>query len=123
MIHYTLFNGIFAAVALPTSYYLCGRAERKRMFLASSRVTLLVTLLGYPWDFFAIRHGVWAFPVAPGFEIHGVPLNDLAFLALCTQVTCSALIAFDRRQRRCQRQAKSKYTSEKDTGHDRTRSF
>src|SRR4029077_799967 len=97
---YTAYNLAFAAIVLPLSYWLSGPAHRRwRSLSLSARIGALLTLVGYPWDFFAIQLGVWAYPSDPGWRLHSVPLNDVVFMWLCTHLACCVLLAStDRRQ-------------------------
>lgn len=69
--------------------------------LLAIRIAFMVTLISYPWDFFAIHMGAWQYPVHPGFKIHDVPANDLVFIWLCSVLTSSLLIAVRRRKSLC----------------------
>lgn len=93
---YYLYNLAFAAFTLPVSYWLAGSEDRRRHLLLSARIALLLTVIYYPWDFFAIRLGVWTYPLDPGLRIYEVPLNDLIFIWLCSFLTCCVLTAVDR---------------------------
>lgn len=96
MTHYSVYNFAFGVFTLCVSYWLVGTRNRRRNLLIAARVALLLTVLYYPWDFFAIRLGVWTYPKHPGLRVHGVPLNDLIFIWLCSYLTCAVLIATDR---------------------------
>ena len=96
MTHYSVYNLLFAVFAFSVSHWLAGAWDRRRNLLTAARVALLLTVLYYPWDFFAIRLGVWKYPKHPGLIIHDVPLNDLIFIWLCSYLTCALLIAADR---------------------------
>jgi lycopene cyclase domain-containing protein len=98
MTRYTVYNLALALFALPLSCWLLGPWDRLRALLRCARVALLMTLIGYPWDFFAIKLGVWRYPNYPGYTLHGVPLNDLLFMWVCTHLACSVLMAAQRRQ-------------------------
>lgn len=119
MTPYTAFNLALAVFILPISFLLTGSGNRRRQLLLSARVALLVTLIGYPWDFFAIQLGVWKYPGDAGLKIYDVPLNDLIFIWLCTYLTCSFLIASDRWQTGSQGHTKRKNTSEQNAGDNR----
>ena len=107
MSRYYLYNLAFAAFTLPISYWLTGLEGRRRHLLRSARIALLLTMIYYPWDFFAIRLGVWRYPLDPGLRIYEVPLNDLIFIWLCSFLACSVLTAVDRWRSRSQRQGHS----------------
>lgn len=112
---YSLYNLVLAAFIFPTSYLLAGRASRRRNLILSARIALLVTLVAYPWDFFAIRVGIWRYPNHPGLRIHDVPLNDLVFIWLCTHLACSFLIAFGGRESNSHRHSEGKDACEHNT--------
>jgi lycopene cyclase domain-containing protein len=88
---YYLYNLIFGTFVIAFSYWVVGSHERMRKLLLSARVALLLTVIYYPWDFFAIRLGVWSYPLDPGLRIYEVPLNDLIFIWLCSYLTCCVL--------------------------------
>gem|GEM_PF-5905109 len=98
MTHYTAYNLVLAALILPISFWLAGLRDRRHNLLLSARIAFLVTLIGFPWDFFAIHVGVWRYPGDPGVRIYGVPLNDLIFMWLCTHLACSFLVYVNGRQ-------------------------
>jgi lycopene cyclase domain-containing protein len=112
MTAYTTYNLALATLVLPISYGLTLFGNQRRDLLVSARVALLVTLLGYPWDFFAIHSGVWTYPKYPGIRVYDVPLNDLIFMWLCSHFTCALLIAVRRRYSGGDRQPKSKDAGE-----------
>lgn len=111
MTPYTIYNLAFAAAALPASWALAG--GRMNSFLLSARVGLLLMLLGYPWDFFAIHSNVWRYVVDPGPRLFDVPINDLAFMWLCSHLCSSVLVAVDRWETLGRRHAKGEYASQK----------
>ncbi len=115
MTPYSSYNLILTMFVLPLSFLLAGSSNRLGNLLLSGRVALLVMLLGYPWDFFAIHLGVWNYPGNPGYRIYGVPINDLWFMWLCTHLACCFLIAIRRRYARGDGDPKSKNASKKDT--------
>jgi lycopene cyclase domain-containing protein len=97
---YYLYNLVFAGFTLAISYCLVGPPpSRRRQTLLAARIALLLTVIYYPWDFFAIRLGVWTYPKDPGLRIYQVPLNDLIFIWLCSFLTCCVLIAVARWRR------------------------
>ena len=104
MTPYTAYNLVLAAFTLPISYWLVGASKRRGNLLLSARIALLLTVIYYPWDFFAIRLGVWRYPNHPGLRIYEVPLNDLIFIWLCSFLACNVLIAVDRWRARSQGQ-------------------
>ena len=94
---YTIYILGFTVFVLPVSYLITGRYDRKRKILLSARIGFLLTLLIYPWDFFAIRLGAWTYPNFAGWTVFGVPLNDLFFIWLCSYLACAVLIRVDSR--------------------------
>lgn len=94
---YTLYILGFTAFALPVSYWIAGRHNRRQKVLVSARIALLLTLLIYPWDFFAIRLGAWTYPDFGGLTVFGVPLNDSFFIWLCSYLACIVLIRVNSR--------------------------
>lgn len=110
---YLAYNIGLATIVLPASYWIVARPSRRVDLLLSARIAFLLVLISYPWDFFAIRLNVWRYPVDPGLTIHGVPLNDLLFIWLCTYFTCSLLLGLDRRKASRERHAKGKNASKK----------
>jgi len=91
MTPYDIYNLVFAVFVLPFSYWIVGSELRVRHLILSARIASLLTIIYYPWDFFAIHLGVWTYPSNPGVRIYQVPLNDLIFIWLCSFLTCSAL--------------------------------
>ena len=97
MTRYTLYNLVLAVFVLIVSSCVAAFGDRKRNLLISARAALLITLLLYPWDFFAVRMGVWIYPNYDGLRIYGVPFNDSVFIWLCSFLACVILITLDRR--------------------------
>jgi len=94
MTTYALYNLGLAGLALLLS--TCVRSSLSPLqFALAARVGLLTTLFAYPWDFFAIRLGVWRYPRDPGLVVYGVPVNDLIFMWLCTYVA-TVFLTWDR---------------------------
>jgi lycopene cyclase domain-containing protein len=96
---YDTYNLLFGGFVLTVSYWLVGPKQRTRQLLLAARIALLLTVIYYPWDFFAIRLGVWTYPTDPGVKIYQVPLNDLVFIWLCSFLTCCVLVATQSRLR------------------------
>ena len=107
MTTYTKYNLALAAFILALSYLVAGRGNRRRILVLSARIALLLTLLLYPWDFFAVRLGAWTYPNYDGWRIYGVPLNDSLFIWICSYLTCVVLMAVDRRRSGGQRHSQS----------------
>jgi lycopene cyclase domain-containing protein len=118
MNQYTAYNVALAITVFPTSCLLLRGSNLRRSLLYCARTALLMTVLGYPWDFFAIKLGAWGYPKAAGATLYGVPVNDLVFMWICTQLTCSVLIAARRWETCGQRHAKSEDTREEYAGHN-----
>lgn len=121
MNNYALYNAALAALILPLSFFLANAKDRWRDIQRSARIAVLMTLIAYPWDFFAIQLNVWRYPADPGPTVYGVPVNDLVFMWLCTLLTSSVLIAIDRRENRSGRHSESKHAGKEHAGHDRDR--
>lgn len=115
---YALYNAGLAAVILPVAYFVANAESRWRDIRKAARIAVLIMLIAYPWDYFAIHLNVWRYPANPGPEIYGVPANDLVFMWLCSLLTSSVLIAIGRRENRSGRHPESKHTSEQHTRHD-----
>lgn len=73
---YTSFN--IAFVAFVGAVCVLSRSPAARVKVAL-QVAAIVTLLAYPWDFFAVQLGAWGY-TAPGPRFFGVPFNDLVFI-------------------------------------------
>src|ERR1043165_1879601 len=100
MTTYTWYNLAFAAIILPLSNWLVGQNRRWRNLRLAARIAGLLTLLIYPWDFFAIRLGAWTHPSFPGWRIYGVPFNDSLFAWLFTYLARVMLLRFVRKAHR-----------------------
>lgn len=87
---YSAFNLALASFLVPASALLI---RSRRQLRACVVATTLSVLVGYPWNSFAIASRVWA-SLDPGPRLYAVPLNDVAFLALCTLFT-SAVLTWD----------------------------
>jgi lycopene cyclase domain-containing protein len=109
---YTLFNAALAVLVLTSAYRLLPPERRRTDALLSARIGVLVSLLSYPWDFFAITMRVWRYPVHPGSGIYGVPINDLIFIWLCTVLTTSLLVRLHRGKTGGERHSESKNASQ-----------
>ncbi len=113
---YNLGLGILALLAL---YLLRVFTQCWSDLLLAIRIAFMVTLISYPWDFFAIHMGAWQYPVHPGFTIHDVPANDLIFIWLCSVLTTSFLIAVRRGKSLRQRYSEGKNAAEEYTRNKR----
>ena len=100
MTGYTVYNLVLAVLILPPIVFLNARQSRWDDLRISTRISFLMAVIAYPWDFFAIHHEVWDYPNDPGLRIFDVPLNDLIFIFLCTQLASTVLLAVVRRQSR-----------------------
>src|SRR5260370_9670309 len=97
MAAYSFYNLGFSVLVLLASYWVAAPDNRKRHLLLAARIALLITVLLYPWDFFAIRLGVWTYPKDPRLRIYGVPLNDSFFIWLSSFLAARFLILGERR--------------------------
>lgn len=95
---YSWYTLAFAAFTLGISYWLTSRDGRRRKLMRAARIASLLTLLGYPWDFFAIRLGAWTHPNFEGLRIYGVPVYDSVFTWMFSYFACVILMKFDRRK-------------------------
>ena len=112
---YFAYNATLAAIVLPSAYFVLERQTRCADLLLSARIALQVTLIGYPWDFFAVRLGVWTYPRDPGIGVYGVPVNDLLFIWLGTYFSSSLLLGLGRRQARRECHTEREYARQKST--------
>jgi lycopene cyclase domain-containing protein len=88
MIDYTIFNLCISVLASAT---MCITHGQPPTVWKNVRIAVLVTILSYPWDFFAIMNKAWVYPKDPGIRLFSVPLNDLWFIFVCTLITTSLL--------------------------------
>jgi lycopene cyclase domain-containing protein len=95
---YAIYNLVLAILVYSVSYWLASPQEKINDLLVGARISLLMTMMVYPWDFFAIHHNVWAYPNDPGIKLYDVPVNDLIFTWLCTALAASVLLALRRRE-------------------------
>lgn len=51
--------------------------KSKKELAAVLKSSIIITLVAYPWDYFAITLGVWVFPEDPGPLLYKVPFNDI----------------------------------------------
>lgn len=85
---YFLFNlALIFLLGVPSLFF----APKKRQLLISFKVASFVTLIGIPWDFWAIKQGIWAYP-APGPMFMSIPANDILFMFTCSFVAAQILI-------------------------------
>jgi lycopene cyclase domain-containing protein len=109
---YTIFNFVLSLIILPLGYWLAGKQSRRHILAVASRISLKMTLIAYPWDFFAIRYRIWRYPVDPGLQLYEVPLNDLLFIWICTYLACTLLSATARWESARQRHSEGEGTCE-----------
>lgn len=121
MTPYTLYNVALAALIVPLGLWLLRRSRRTLSFTLAVRVSTLLTLISYPWDFFAIRMGVWRYPNDPGTTLYEVPLNDLIFIWLCTFLSSTVLITLGAGQPNRERHAESEDARQEDARNERRR--
>jgi|ERR1700724_952554 len=87
MSRYSLFNISITILALTLSaLFIRSRVQ----FVVVLRTALTITLLSYPWDFFAIHYRAWSYE-HPGPKLLNVPINDLLFIFSCTLFSASLL--------------------------------
>lgn len=110
MTSYGLFNVVLALAAFSAAAVLFPQPKLQHARTAG-RVALLITIFAYPWDFFAVRLGVWLYPVEPGVMLYGVPVNDLVFMWLCSYFGASFLMWSDRRRTGSESNAEGEGTS------------
>jgi uncharacterized membrane protein YoaT (DUF817 family) len=111
---YSIYNLCLASIAVLALLLLRVFTQCWNDLLLAMRIAFLVTLISYPWDFFAIHMGAWQYPVHPGLKIHDVPANDLIFIWLCSILTSSFLIAVRRRKPFRQRDPEGKHATKED---------
>jgi hypothetical protein len=80
---YLLFNCLYALIVAAILGFTIRSRDALRLLL---RVASALTLISYPWDFFAIHFKAWRHP-NPNPAIFTVPVNDLVFIFLCTLVS------------------------------------
>ncbi len=119
MTMYSWYILAFAGFTLAVSYWVTGPTKRRRKLLLAARVALLLTVLGFPWDFFAIRLGAWTHPNFNGLKLYGVPVNDSLFTWLFSYLACVILLRFDRRKTHGNSEAKCKRANDQNTVHQR----
>lgn len=85
---YTLFNVLFMILAVWVMFLKLGSMKQ---LLQRFRIGLILVLIGYPWDYYAISLGVWVYPNDPGPRIYGVPANDMWLLFSSTLIITSLL--------------------------------
>lgn len=115
---YLAYNAALAVVVLPACHFLLPPRTRRAHALVAGRVAVLLTLVAYPWDFFAIQLGTWTYPRDPGPRLYGVPFNDLIFIWLCTYMTCCALLRLRASYPFRDRHTKSEHTDEENARQD-----
>ena len=60
----------------------------RQQFGVVLRTAIVVTLISYPWDFFAIQWRAWTYGEKVP-QLLGVPIYDLIFIFVCTAFTAS----------------------------------
>ena len=93
---YTLLNIVLALLVIPSSMWLTMRPNAWWMRFMAARISTLMTCIVYPWDFVAIRLGLWTYGASIGPTLFGVPLNDLLLTWLCSYLTTSVLLVVER---------------------------
>lgn len=100
MATYTLFNCCLAVLVVIAAPLLVRSRAQLR---AVVQTAAFVTLLAYPWDFFAVELGVWTYGEA-GILLHGVPLNDSVFIFLCMFVSAAVFSGGNQSYSKCRAQ-------------------
>lgn len=90
MTTYGWFNIVFACVCSIASAFFLRR--RRQAWHRAIRTAAFVTLLAYPWDYFAGSLGAWTYE-NPGVRLFNVPLNDLVFIFFATVLTTAVLVS------------------------------
>lgn len=114
MTAYGYYNLALAGVVALLVFGIFQRGQPRSQSWRCARIGLLLVACGYPWDFFAIRLGVWRYPHDPGWLIYGVPLNDLVFMWLCTFLATSYLTWDNLRYGRRKCEPESEHDSHQD---------
>lgn len=88
MSNYFLFN---ISLTIFTLVFLIIKVKSIKCLKVTLNVSLIIILIGYPWDYFAIKIGAWSYPNDPGLRLFSVPINDLWFMFLCSILTTAFL--------------------------------
>ena len=88
MIEYTIFNLVFTLTVI--IFYFFTKNSLKKIKI-SLKISIIILLFSYPWDFFAVKLGAWIYPLNPGLKFFEVPVNDIWFIFLCSMVTTAIL--------------------------------
>lgn len=84
---YTLLNaGLIGAAAIVLAWTKPSRAQIHTVL----RTAFVVTLLAYPWDFFAVHWGAWTYGDQVD-SLFGVNPQDLVFIFGCTTISAALL--------------------------------
>lgn len=92
MSKYSIFTIAIVTASTFVSLYLLNHRNQLHSFRTAATIALKMTLIAYPWDFFAIQLGAWTYPQDPGPRLYGVPINDSLFIWACTLFTVAVLI-------------------------------
>jgi hypothetical protein len=85
---YSVLNiSLLATAAVIT--WRCLRSPRDRAVVL--KVSVAVSFLGFPWDFFGIHQKAWTHP-NPGPVLFGVPLNEVLLSFLMAYITAGILL-------------------------------
>lgn len=82
---YSYFNLSFTIVVIAISL-ICKTS--KNSHIISLKIATIFILLGFPWDYFAIKNNAWHYPKDPGITLYGVPFNDLWFVFVASYLSC-----------------------------------
>jgi lycopene cyclase domain-containing protein len=99
MTKYSIFTVAVVVVSTSVSLYILKRCNLLQSFRTAGLIAFKITVIAYPWDFFAIQLGAWTFPQDPGFRLYGVPINDSLFIWACSLLTVAVLISILEGQR------------------------
>jgi lycopene cyclase domain-containing protein len=86
---YTILNIIYFLASSTTAWLLL---RDRLQILRSVRVSMLITILAFPWDHLAISYHAWDYG-SPGLRLFDVPLNDSAFIFCCSLFTTTILLS------------------------------
>jgi|ERR1043165_453514 lycopene cyclase domain-containing protein len=82
------YTALTVGLSLAVAACLLALVRSRRQLVVILRTATVVTLLSYPWDFFAIHWHAWAYGEEVP-KILGVPVFDLIFIFVCTVLTAS----------------------------------
>lgn len=83
---YVAFNAALLIVAALVLRFVTPPADR----VHTLRTGVFVTVLAFPWDFFAIQTRAWSYPI-PHATVWSVPVNDLVFIFIASVISAGLL--------------------------------